>query len=169
MKVLIVFDSQFGNTKQIAEAIAGQFNVDSVRSLRVEETHAIDLAECDLLVVGAPTQLHGPTTSLRGLLENIPRGALRQVKVAAFDTRYRMSAFLSGSAALWIAHRLRRAGAELVAEPKSFFIERDRPPKGVKRRHELERLEPGEVARAAEWARALRDWTASVPEPASSR
>ena len=31
-------------------------------------------------------------------------------------------------------------------------MERDVPPQGEKRRHEMERLEPGEEERAAEWA-----------------
>jgi hypothetical protein len=70
-----------------------------------------------------------------------------------------MSALLSGSAAKNAAGRLRKAGCRLVAPPESFFIERDLPPKGEKRRHELEGLEPGELERASEWGRAV--WTAA--------
>jgi hypothetical protein len=39
--------------------------------------------------------------------------------------------------------------------PESFFMERDVPPQGEKRRHEMERLEPGEEERAAEWAASI--------------
>jgi hypothetical protein len=34
-------------------------------------------------------------------------------------------------------------------------MERDVPPKGTKRRHELETLEPGELDRAEAWGRAV--------------
>jgi predicted amidohydrolase len=66
-----------------------------------------------------------------------------------------MSRFLTGSAAVRIASRLKRAGVRLVVPPESFFMERDMPPQGEKRRHELERLEPGEEERASEWAAGI--------------
>jgi uncharacterized protein (DUF2384 family) len=91
------------------------------------------------------------------------------VPVAAFDTRYRMSQFLSGSAAVRIASRLKRAGAWLVVPPESFFIERDVSPKGEKRRHEMERLEPGEEERAAEWAAIIRERMGVALEPGGAR
>ncbi len=84
-----------------------------------------------------------------------PGGSLRGVRAAAFDTRYQMTALLSGSAAGQVAGRLRRTGCHLVVSPESFFMERDVPPKGERRRHELERLEEGEVERAAEWGRRI--------------
>ena len=66
-----------------------------------------------------------------------------------------MTALLSGSAAGQAAGHLRRTGCRLVVSPESFFMERDVPPKGEKRRHELERLEDGEVDRAVEWGRRI--------------
>jgi len=41
---------------------------------------------------------------LRAVLEATPRGTLKGVRVAAFDTRYRMSAWLFGSAARGISN-----------------------------------------------------------------
>ncbi len=69
--------------------------------------------------------------------------------------RSRMSRFLSGSAAAGIANRLKREGARLVVPPESFFMECDVPPQGEKRRHEMERLEPGEELRAVDWALSI--------------
>src|SRR5690348_14874906 len=69
-----------------------------------------------------------------------------------FLARYRMSQLLTGSAAARIASHLKKAGARLVVPPESFFMERDVPPQGEKRRHEMEGLEPGEEGRATEWA-----------------
>ena len=66
-----------------------------------------------------------------------------------------MTAFLTGSAAKEAAGRLRRAGCRLVAPPESFFMEKDVPPKGEKRRHALEGLETGELERAEGWGRSV--------------
>jgi len=90
--------------------------------------------------------------TLATLLGAIPRGTLSGVKVTAFDTRYHMAAWLTGSAAKGIAHDLRKLGGRLVVPAQSFFIERDTPPEGQKRRHETEHLEPGELVRATRWA-----------------
>ncbi len=153
MNALIVYDSKFGNTERIARVVAERLG--SARLIRAEEAGALGRTECDLLIVAGPTQRQGVSPALREWLERIPRGALKDVPAAAFDTRYRMSQFLSGSAAARIASRLKRAGARLVVPLESFFMERDVPPQGEKRRHELERLEQGEEERATEWAASI--------------
>jgi hypothetical protein len=92
---------------------------------------------------------------LGAFLEALPRRSLRRVPAASFDTRYRMTAFLTGSAARNAAGRLRRAGCQLIAPPESFFMKKDVPPKGERRRHALEDLETGELERAEEWGRSV--------------
>jgi flavodoxin I len=153
MHILIVYDSQFGNTERLAQAIAGR--LESTRLLRAEEADARDLTSCDLLIAAGPTQRQKTSPAMQAWLERLPRGSLKDVPAVAFDTRYRMSRFLTGSAAERIASRLKRAGAHLVVPPESFFMERDVPPAGEKRRHEMERLEPGEEERASEWAAGI--------------
>ncbi len=68
------------------------------------------------------------------------------VSAAAGDTRFRMAAIFSGSAAKMLAARLRRAQVQLIAPPESFFVTRGEP-----------RLEPGEMDRAATWASGLAE------------
>jgi flavodoxin len=98
MKVLIIYDSTFGNTERIARIIAHTLRVhDSVQVFSVEETNSIALKDADMLLIGCPTQRHGLTPAVRALLEGIPRGSLRGVSATAFDTRYHMSAWKSGS------------------------------------------------------------------------
>ena len=159
MNVLIVYDSQFGNTERIARAIAARLGA---RLLRVEETDALERTTCDLLIAAGPTQRQKTSPAMQAWLERLPRGALKDVPAAAFDTRYRMSRFLTGSAAERIASRLKSAGARLVVPPESFFMERDVPPQGEKRRHEMEQLEPGEEERAGEWAAAILEHMEAV-------
>jgi hypothetical protein len=66
-----------------------------------------------------------------------------------------MLLLLSGSAAGVVARRLGRAGCHVVAAPESYFIKRDRPSAGEKRRPDSEQLEAGEGERAAAWAVGL--------------
>lgn len=153
MNVFIVYDSQFGNTERIAQAIAERLG--SARLLRAEEADVLERTTCDLLIAAGPTQRQKMSRTMQAWLEHLPRGVLKDMPAAAFDTRYRMSRFLTGSAAKRIASRLKRAGARLVVPPESFFMERDVPPQGERRRHKLERLEPGEEERASEWAAGI--------------
>jgi flavodoxin len=164
MLTLIVYDSTYGNTKRVAQAIAGGVAASgTVRVLSAVEATAQLPERPDLLLVGGPTQRHRLSPALRAFLDALPRGSLSGVPAATFDTRYRMSALLTGSAANDAKGRLRKAGCRLVALPESFFMERDLPPKGEKRRHELEGLEAGEVERAQKWGLAV--WTAAQQQP----
>ena len=160
MPSLIVYDSSFGNTKRVAEAIeSGLGAFGTVRVLSAAEATSQPLERPDLLLLGSPTQRHRLSPASRAFLDALPRGSLKDVAAATFDTRYRMAALLSGSAARDAASRLRRAGCRMIVPPESFFMERDVPPEGEKRRHELEELEAGELERAKEWGRAV--WAAA--------
>jgi flavodoxin len=158
MLTLVIYDSSFGNTARVARAIGrGAKTAGDALVMSVTEAGRIEQAgrQPDLLFVGGPTHRHRMSAGLGGFLEAIPRGSLRGIPAATFDTRYRMSAFLTGSAATAAAGRLRREGCRLVARPESFFMQKDAPPDGEKRRHALEGLEPGELERAEEWGRVV--------------
>lgn len=156
MNALVVYASQFGNTKQVAEAIGAALAEHyAVRVVSVDE--AVPLTDdLDLLVVGGPTQAHGASHDMKALLESIDRGALAGVPVAAFDTRFQMPRWLAGSAAEAIGKRLRQGGGTLLLPPESFFVERAQ--EGP--------LKPGERERAQDWARQL---LATMPRQPAAR
>lgn len=152
MNALVIFDSQFGNTEQVAHAIATALEPTfSVRLAKAGDI-LINTEHLDLLIIGGPTQKHRKTAPLVKLLNMVPRAALKGINVATFDTRYRMTEWLSGSAARDIANALKKRGGNLVVPPESFFIKRDVPPQGEHVRHNTEELETGELERAAAWA-----------------
>jgi menaquinone-dependent protoporphyrinogen IX oxidase len=156
MNALVVFDTQFGNTEQIARAIAAALSpAFAVRLEQAGQIARLDAEPIDLLIVGGPTHRQKMTADLEAVLQATPRKSLAGRKAAAFDTRYRMAAWLTGSPAHKTAHMLKKLGAQLVAPPESFYVQRDDPPQGQKRRHDVERLEAGEAERAAEWARMV--------------
>jgi hypothetical protein len=168
MKALVVYESMFGNTGTIGEAIAA-----SLREHGLEvEAGAISafgpsaLAGFDLVVVGGPTHAHGmsskstrkaavedkryPSTGegtgapgLREWLNGLPSGTGRIA--AAFDTRFDKPRFLTGSAAKGIARRLEQHGYHLVLEPESFFVNGDN------------QLEAGQTDRATAWGATLAE------------
>ena len=116
MKALVIYDSKFGNTEQVAQAIADTLGEEGIGQLiSVDEADALEFEGVDLLVLGGPTQRHGLSPAVRAWLELIPRGVMRGLFLAAFDTCYRMLQWKSGSAALAIARKLRSTKEKKIA------------------------------------------------------
>jgi flavodoxin len=156
MKALVAYDSVYGNTGKIAQAIAQALGApEDVELVQVGNVKPEQLAGLTLLIVGSPTQKFSPTGATTRFLKGIPRNGLEGVKVAAFDTRFpeseinrvRILAFfvgIFGYAAKPIAGRLEKKGGELVVPPEGFFV---RDMKGP--------LLEGELERAADWAKQI--------------
>jgi flavodoxin len=149
MQTVVIYDSRFGNTERIAEAIAR--GVSGQSGVRV--MHAADAARAafpdrpDLVLVGGPTHNRGASAGLRTFTAALPPD-LRGIAAVCFDTRYRGPALIMGSAAAAAAKVLAKAGSEIFAPPESFFIARKGP-------MEAQGLELGELERAEQWGRAV--------------
>ncbi len=170
MRAVVVYESMFGNTHAIADAIGkgigqGLEPVDNVVVVPVGEAGRERLGDSDLLVVGGPTHFHGVsrtrTRKWAAATAQKPKHDLvldRDAQgpgvrdwlgslghghsgVAAFDTRFKGPAVLRGRASRLISRKLRRHGFEMVAKPESFFVTLQN------------RLEPGEEARAQQWGK----------------
>jgi hypothetical protein len=166
MRVLVVYESMYGNTRTIAEAIGSGLGAD-VTVVPIHEASPERVAIADLLVVGGPTHVRGmsrPSTRLaardaagkpastltlepgadgRGLREWFASLGTVSCQAAAFDTRVDMPAILGGRAAPRIGRLLRQHGAELVTPPHSFLVD--------KQNH----LVDGEYVRARAWGEDL--------------
>jgi flavodoxin len=145
MNTLVIYDSQFGNTEQIAQTIAqtmGEYGF--ARALRVEQAKPADLEGVKLLILGSPTQGWHATGTMRSFLASAPAGCLERTAVACFDTRFDKPSWLTGSAARNIANLLKRAGGSLLVPPESFFVEKSEGP-----------LADGEIERAKSWAHTV--------------
>jgi hypothetical protein len=168
MRGVVVYESMFGNTRELAEAIARGMapGIDAV-PVPVSEASAEVLHGIDLLVVGGPTHAHGMSSSatrvgapqyvekshgdlhlepdfegpgLRDWFQDMPE---HPVAAAAFDTRADIAAVLSGRASKGIASRLKKHGCELVVPPESFLVDKSH------------HLLPGELDRALAWGATL--------------
>jgi flavodoxin len=147
MKALIVYESMYGNTHLVADAIAdGLRPVAEVEVVPVEVATRARVADADLLVVGGPTHVHGmsrPSTRKAAVEAAEKPGAELDVdpdaagpglrdwfenlldlsgSAAAFDTRLDASPMFTGRASKGIAKRLRHAGADVVVPPESFLV-----------------------------------------------
>jgi hypothetical protein len=159
MRALVVYESMFGNTEQVARAIGVGIEA-SMHADVVEVGAAPDAVPADvtLLVVGGPTHAFGmswPSTrrdaaqratsvisrdrGIREWLGGLPAGT---TEATAFDTR--VTSRVTGSAARAAFRRLDRLGYRLVAAFTSFRVTDVTGP-----------LVDGELDRARDWGRAL--------------
>jgi flavodoxin I len=155
MKALVIFDSFFGNTEQIARAIgaalAGDFDVEVVR---VGEFKPEQLSAVQLLIVGSPTRGFRPTPAINSFIDAMPAGGLKGVEIAAFDTRvtaedvhnivYTPMAKIFGFAAKPMSDKLARKSGHITVPPEGFVVAGEKGP-----------LKEGELERAAAWARQI--------------
>ena len=168
MRAVVVYESMYGNTHLIADAIgAGLSTAFDVRVVPVSEARPEVIADADLVVVGGPTHVHGMSraSTRKAAVEaaDKPVGGLKvepdamgpglrewfgwlgryPVRAAAFDTRVHGPATLTGRAAKGVARRLREHGFAVIAEPESFLVTKQ------------DRLEPQEQNRARDWGTKL--------------
>ncbi len=153
MKALVVYDSVFGNTEQVAQAMGAALGAD-VAVVRVGEVAPERLAGLDALLVGSPTRAFSPTPAIKNWLKSLAPNSLRGIKVAAFDTRIALSDVnsrilpvfvkLFGYAAEPIGARLVKKGGTQAMPPEGFFVKGTEGP-----------LKDGELERAADWAKQI--------------
>lgn len=161
-RALVVYESMFGNTYAVAEAVAEGLGT-ALDVTLVEVSHAPQAVsdDVDLVVVGGPTHafsMSRPSTRRSasdqgadpeaaqhdGIREWIggvmaPEGLL----TTAFDTKV-LKPHLPGSAAKSAGRKLRHRGFKKIDEPKTFYVT------GTKGD-----LVDGEVDRARQWGTHL--------------
>lgn len=143
MKALVLYDSSFGNTKQLAEVIATELGKEA-ETVFIENADPSELSRAELLVIGSPIQGFRPTEKMNKFLAQLKPGQLNRVKSATFDTRVKV--WIHGNAADPMARKVQSAGAEIIVKQEYFYVEGKEGP-----------LFPGEVERAAVWAKQIKE------------
>ncbi len=162
MRALVIYESMFGNTRSVAQAIGDGLSEHgvTVEVCEVGVAPAVPDEAVGLLVVGGPTHAFGLSRAatrasaaeqaggtvvsqhigLREWLEAMP--GERPGMAAAFDTH--VDKRIPGSAARAADRRLRRLGYRIAVRSTSFHVADVEGP-----------LLPGELGRAREWGAAL--------------
>jgi hypothetical protein len=156
MKALIVIESCFGNTEQIAQAIVAGLRSRDIEAAVVQANQSPKIDDIELLIIGAPTHSLGlpkPATRRQanakgghaeesGVSEWLDAlSKLQGRRVAAFATV--TGGRFTGSAARAIAKKMRRHSADVVA-CEDFLVSGTQGP-----------IADGELARAEQWGAAL--------------
>lgn len=154
MKALIVFDSLYGNTEKVAQAIAkglktkAAVEVKDLQKVKVEELKGLDL-----LVIGTPTHGGQPTPAMQAFLKQLPKEVLQLTKIACFDTRIvaedvgfwlKILIKVIDYAAPKMVKTLKAKGANMVLAPEGFVVKGKEGP-----------LKPGELERAEAWGSVI--------------
>jgi flavodoxin len=163
MKALVVYESMFGNTEQIARAVAaGLAESIEVQLAEVSQAPAEPDPQVALIVAGGPTHafsMSRTNTRADAMKRGAPEGerefGLREwmaalpsgqhtARIATFDTKIESMRFAPESAAKGAAKVARRHGYDSAVKAESFYVrEVDGP------------LVVGEIDRARAWARQL--------------
>jgi hypothetical protein len=162
-KALVVYESMFGNTEQVAQAIAeGLATAMEVGVTDADNAPTQPAADVALLVVGGPTHAFSmtrrrtrdeafglgaanqPRSGIREWLGRLPRSDRGNLTVAVFDTRVGKARHLPGSAAKAAASVLKRHGYGDPHARVSFYVHDVPGPLGA-----------GELDRARAWGEQL--------------
>lgn len=180
MKAVIVYESMFGATREVAQALADGLRSaasgTTVTVINVNHAGESIAAGADLLIVGGPTHIHGmsrPESRTEAvtwaddadrtltLEPEAPGIGVREwletlvestgARGAAFDTRADFPRILSGAASAAIHKALSKHGYTEVVPSESFLVTKDGP------------LEDGERARAQAWGHRIASSLMGLP------
>ena len=167
MKAFVVYESLYGNTRRIAEAIVEGLQTSvPAEAVLVGDARPALIDEASLVVVGAPTHAWGLSRRRtrqvaaddvakrsgvieRSALEMGVRDWLRDIegnshRSAAFDTRLDKPRVLTGSTMRAIERGLLAAHFTIFSRPRSFVVTGSTGP-----------LAAGELERAREWGKEM--------------
>ena len=159
MKVIVVYESHWGNTASVARAIAEGFGPEA-QVLTTDEASPGAVADADLIIAGAPVMAFSLPSdrmlatiagdakapsppdlshpSMRSWLDSLPAGRGRS---AQFETGLRWS---PGGATGAIGHKLEGAGFKRLGKSRRFVVNGSYGP-----------LREGELRRARQWGSEL--------------
>ena len=125
-KAIVVYDTRFGNTEKVAEALTRgiqKHNVE-VKCISVKDVELDDLGKYDLIAIGAPTHFLTASKSMKELLLRLESSYSNSAVTYgfAFDTRY--DSFFAGSAVKYIEKKLEKIGLRII-RPRSSAIVRE--------------------------------------------
>lgn len=149
LKVLIIYDSLYGNTEKVAKAIGK--SVLNSKVLHLSKVKKLDVEKADLLIIGSPTQGGRCTSDMEYFLENT-KGLVNK-KIAVFDTRldfddlnFLLKLLIKklNYASVKMEQIIKSKSGNVVGEPLGLFVSGKEGP-----------LKDGEIKNAIKWAKLI--------------
>jgi len=88
-KVIVVYESKYGNTKLVAETIIeGMKQVKGIETAlnEVKEIDLHQISSYDAILIGSPNHIGGPTRSIKKFIDKLGKLNLGEKRFAVFDT-----------------------------------------------------------------------------------
>jgi len=129
-KAIIVYESKYGNTRRVAEAIAEGMGAVSGAEAVLCELKEVDrkgLKDFDAVVVGSPNHIGTATRSIRKFIDEMGKPGLEGKVVAVFDT-YMGGDFEKAVKKMEKSVRVKVAGVKLPVPGLSIRVDRMKGP-----------------------------------------
>jgi len=149
VKVYVVYDTRYGNTKRVAETIVeGIKEIGQVEAVlkKPGQAEPAELLDCDLILIGSPNHYGGPTKDIKGFIDELGRIGLEGKHGALFDTY--LGAGFYEKAVKRMEKRINEnvPGLELMVPSLSILVEKSRGP-----------IVEGELPKCREFGRKIAD------------
>ncbi len=89
VRVIVVYDTKYGNTKLVAEKIVEGMDEVKGTEVAVSDVQKADpkkAADYDVILIGSPTHFGGPARGINGFIDKLGKLDLKAKWVAVFDT-----------------------------------------------------------------------------------
>jgi len=89
VKVIVVYESKYGNTKRVAETIIEGVNEVGGIETSIRELKELDLSSIpnyDAILIGSPNHMGGPTRGIKGFIDKLGKLQLKGKMFVVFDT-----------------------------------------------------------------------------------
>jgi flavodoxin len=89
VKIIVIYESCYGNTKYVAEKILQGINeVNGVKASvkELKEVDVNDIPNYDAVLIGSPNHIGGPTRGIKGFIDKLGKLPLDGKMFAVFDT-----------------------------------------------------------------------------------
>jgi len=89
VKVSVVYDTKYGNTKLVAEKIVEGLKEAKGVETAISDVKGVDLDEVsgsDAILIGSPNHLGRPARSITAFIDKVARLGLKGKQIAVFDT-----------------------------------------------------------------------------------
>ena len=89
VKVIVVYESKYGNTKRVGETIVEGINeIEGIEAVLKEPEHVepAEVLDYDVILIGSPNHIGGPTRGIKKFIDKLGKIGVEGKLGAVFDT-----------------------------------------------------------------------------------